>query len=276
MSRGFCFPEALARGQAQLCSRTLFPVGRIIAPTAPAGLAYERETKKGSEVETKLESMRSGCCNSTHFYNYGEQVLCMNKKCNNYLEGTSVNNKESRSLRYLSFILVFACCILYSPRNYCSGTIFSLPMTQPRSSATPNEPLTMENLEKEIYSLDMVCPEVVLAQVKLESGHLTSNILKRSNNMFGMRYPMKRKTTAIGIYIPSLDSVVIAPREVIKKYAQYSSYAVYAKWQDAIADYKLWQENTFKVNERYIDFLQKNYAEDSLYVQRVKILARKK
>lgn len=221
--------------------------------------------------------MRSVCCNSTHFYNFGKTILCINQKCDNYLEGTSLDDRSRNITRFFSFVLVFAACMFSPPRNYCSSSMFALPgIEKSAAESTPEVSLTMENLEAEIYALDMICPEVVLAQVKLESGHLTSHLLRRSNNMFGMRYPMKRKTTAIGIYIPSLDSVVTGTRDEIKKYAQYSSYAVYARWQDAVADYKLWQDHAFRVNERYIDFIQKNYAEDSAYVQRIKILARKK
>jgi uncharacterized FlgJ-related protein len=204
--------------------------------------------------------------------------ICTNIKCDNYLGTIALNDADVMTVKYLSFLLVFAACMLYSPRNYCSS---SPPVRVPVKTAVAapavyHKPLTIKNMEEEIYALDMVCPEVVLAQVKLESGNLTSRILRRSNNMFGMRYPMRRQTKAIGIYIPALDSLVKGPKEVVKKFAQYSSYAAYEKWEDAVADYKLWQEYTFKVNERYIDFLQKNYAEDSLYVQRVKILARKR
>ena len=220
--------------------------------------------------------MRSKCCNSKHFYTNQDQVLCINKKCNNYLGTTSVDDADVKNVKYFSFLLVFAACMLYSPRNYCSSPLVFKTKKKVEAVIVPEKPLTMENMEEEIKALGMVCPEVVLAQVKLESGHLTSKLLKKTNNMFGMRYPNRRKTTAIGIYIPALDSLVIGPREGMKKYAQYSSYAVYARWQDAVADYKLWQENAFRVNERYIDFLQRNYAEDSTYVERVKILARKR
>lgn len=187
-----------------------------------------------------------------------------------------MDDADVKNVKYFSFLLVFAVCMLYSPRNYCSSPLVFKTKKKTETVIVPEKPLTMENMEEEIKALGMVCPEVVLAQVKLESGHLTSALLKKTNNMFGMRYPNRRKTTAIGIYIPSLDSLVIGPREEMKKYAQYSSYAVYARWQDAVADYKLWQENAFRVNEKYIDFLQRNYAEDSTYVERVKILARKR
>jgi hypothetical protein len=220
--------------------------------------------------------MRSVCCNSKQFYNYQDQVLCTNKRCGNYLCGTEVNVNDVIIGKRLFFFLVFTASIFYSPRNYCSSPL-RLQLGEVRQeTVVPEKPLTMENLEEEVRSLGMICPEVVVAQVKLESGHLTSHLLKRTNNMFGMRYPNKRKTTAIGIYIPSLDSLVIGSRQEIRKYAEYSSYAVYSRWQDAVADYKLWQENAFKVNEKYIDFLQRNYAEDSTYVQRVQYLARKK
>jgi uncharacterized FlgJ-related protein len=182
-------------------------------------------------------------------------------------------------LRKGVFGLALAGFLLYSPANYYSSPVLKLPVIKKEEATTayvPQKPATIDNLEAEIEALDIMCPEVVLAQVKLESGNLTSRVFKRSNNMFGMRLPNKRQTTAIGIYIPALDTVIMGTRTELRKYAQYSSYAAYATWQDAVKDYKLWQENVFRVNEKYMAFLQKYYAEDSLYVQRVQHLARKK
>ena len=223
--------------------------------------------------------MKAGCCKSKKFYNNGDQVICVNSKCGNYLGETTVSDADDRFVKHLVLYTMLLTCVLYSPRNYCSSA--SLPPFQAKEKQQKTEvvmqvPLTLENVKKEIERLGMVCPDVVLAQVKLESGHLTSSLLKRSNNMFGMRFPMRRPTTAIGLYIPALDSVVVInKREEAKKFAEYSSYAVYSTWQDAIADYKLWQEHAFRVNEKYIQFLGKYYAEDTMYMQRVQYLARR-
>jgi hypothetical protein len=223
--------------------------------------------------------MKADCCNSIRFFIYDSKILCINSKCENYLGETTVSGPGSQLFRQLVLCAIFFLLLLYSPRNYCSST--ALPMLHFNETPPPSEEqqltLTLENVKNEIERLGMVCPEVVLAQVKLESGHLTSKLLKRSNNMFGMRFPNRRPTTAIGIYIPALDSVVkISKREELKKYAGYSSYAVYNTWQDAVMDYKLWQEHAFRVNEKYMEFLGKYYAEDTAYVERVKYLARKK
>lgn len=223
--------------------------------------------------------MRTDCCKSGKFYEYDNKVICVHSKCENYLNETSLMGPRGQLVKQLWLAVIFFCCLFYSPRNYCSSPPRSLFKVnqQNEQAAEPNLPLTMENLEKEIDRLGMVCPEVVLAQVKLESGHLKSKLLKRSNNMFGMRYPNRRPTTAIGIYLPALDSIVkINKREELKKFAGYSYYAVYETWQDALRDYKLWQEYAFRVNERYMQFLDKYYAEDTLYIQRVQQLARKK
>lgn len=223
--------------------------------------------------------MRTDCCKSGKFYQYDNKIICANRKCGNYLNETDAIEPPGGFAKHLLIAAIFIGCLFYSPRNYCSSPPQSYFKIKPGEKEQIPEPipLTMENLEKEIDRLGMVCPEVVLAQVKLESGHLKSKVLKRSNNMFGMRYPNRRPTTAIGIYIPALDSIVkINKREELKKFSGYSSYAVYQTWQDALKDYKLWQEHAFRVNERYMKFLDKYYAEDTLYVQRVQQLARKK
>ena len=49
-----------------------------------------------------------------------------------------------------------------------------------------------------------------------------------------------------------------------------NNYAVYDHWQDAVKDYKIWQEHHFSLNERYLLFLGNVYAEDSEYVQKIK------
>jgi uncharacterized FlgJ-related protein len=131
-------------------------------------------------------------------------------------------------------------------------------------------PLTTENLEKELEAQNIICAREVLAQIKLESGHLNSFLLKRTNNMLGMRYPFSRKTKACGIYIASNDTVIYGTQDELKKYRKTNHYAVFSSWKDAVADYKLWQEACFKVSERYLTFLGNVYAEDSLYTKKIK------
>lgn len=221
--------------------------------------------------------MRSGCCYSKKVYVLESGTICTNHKCRNYLGNTTAKEAVFKPLKKCLFGLTFICFLLYSPVNYSRSTTPLAPVNVQKPAevvvAVPAKPLTIENVKEEIESLGMVCPEVVLAQAKLESGNLTSRVLRRANNMFGMRYPGKRQTTASGIYIPQLDTVVKGTRAELRKYSHYSSYAAYDTWQDAIKDYKLWQENVFRINDKYLDFLQKYYAEDTLYLKRVKHIA---
>ncbi len=136
-------------------------------------------------------------------------------------------------------------------------------------------PLNEQTLFEEIKKQGIICEKEVLAQAKIESLHLTSGLLSKTNNMFGMRYPGKRKTTAIGVYLQGKDSIIYGSPKELKKYLKLPTYAVYASWQDAVADYKLWQDFSFKTRSKYLDFLSSIYAEDSTYVMRVKQVARK-
>ena len=85
-----------------------------------------------------------------------------------------------------------------------------------------------------------------------------------------MRYPAKRKTIACGIYLPAKDTIIMGTQAELRKFSAQNNYAVYATWQDAVADYKIWQESNFKMTDRYLEFLGKVYAEDSLYVSKIR------
>ena len=86
-------------------------------------------------------------------------------------------------------------------------------------------PFTPENLEKEIIKLNIVYPDVAMAQAKWESTHFTSEIFYDNNNLFGMKLAKIRPTTAIG------------------KHKLHGNHAAYNNWQDSVKDYKLWQDS---------------------------------
>jgi hypothetical protein len=136
-------------------------------------------------------------------------------------------------------------------------------------------PLSAESLHSEIQELKMVCPEEVYAQMMLESGNLSSFLTKRANNMLGMRYPFRRNTTAVGLYLPEKDTIVYGNTASLKKYGKQSNYAVYDNWQDAVKDYKYWQDEYFRVGDRYLQFLGNIYAEDSSYQAKIRIIMKR-
>jgi uncharacterized FlgJ-related protein len=93
--------------------------------------------------------------------------------------------------------------------------------------------------------------DVVLAQAILESGTFTSRIFKTKNNMFGMKVPGKRQTTAIN-----------------KK-----GYASYVSWVDCVKDYKLYQDYVTKnkviSKSKYLSIIAKSYSQSPEYVSKI-------
>ena len=136
----------------------------------------------------------------------------------------------------------------------------------------PLEPeiISMEAVECELQTQHVLCHREVLAQIRLESANLSSFLLKRTNNMTGMRYPFLRQTTATGIYLPDKDTIIIGTNLQLKKYHKMKNYAVYTSWKDGITDYKIWQDECFNVSGRYLEYLGKVYAEDSQYIKKIK------
>lgn len=105
----------------------------------------------------------------------------------------------------------------------------------------------------EILENNIQYPDIVLAQAILESGYMTSQIFIENNNLFGMRFPERRETTAI---------------------SENKGYSVYDCWTDSVKDYKLFQDFLFrnkeKTRDEYFDYLSRIYAEDGSYVAFVK------
>ena len=136
-------------------------------------------------------------------------------------------------------------------------------------------PLNEGNLEKELLSREVICPKEVMAQIKLESGNLNSSLLKKTNNMLGMRFPFGRETKAIGLYLASKDTIIYGTSKELKKYNNANQYAVFNSWQDAVEDYKLWQVANFRLAEKYLNFLGNVYATDTAYVAKIRRVAAK-
>lgn len=96
---------------------------------------------------------------------------------------------------------------------------------------------------------------IVLAQMKLESGHYKSKLAKENNNYFGMKHPSRRATTSLG---------------------SKNGFASYKNWACSVLDYALWQRtyaNNLSENE-YLDSLS-TYAEDKKYKSKIERIAKK-
>jgi uncharacterized FlgJ-related protein len=115
--------------------------------------------------------------------------------------------------------------------------------------------ITHELLYEQITEKNIKFPEIVFAQAVLESGHFKAPIFTIKNNLFGMKVPKKRETTAIN--------------KGKKGYAKYHS------WNSSVDDYLLWQEFTLKnknqlTKNQYLSLLGKIYAKDKNYVSSLK------
>lgn len=125
------------------------------------------------------------------------------------------------------------------------------------SEASPlPAPTTMEftpaKLWQKLLEYNIEHPEIVYRQAVHETADFKSRVFREGNNLFGMKYPNKRETTAVGVH---------------RKHAKYQS------WIDSVIDMKLWQDyhkRFYKKYPTYYKFLEARYAEDRLYVQKLK------
>lgn len=155
--------------------------------------------------------------------------------------------------------------ILYTLSVVVSSFLFGQiaifrPQKNEISSLRINEVKLMEDRNAKLFFLyfeilnhDIKHPDIVFAQAILESGFMSSQIFVENNNLFGMRFPERRETIAIG---------------------ENKGYSVYNCWIDSVNDYKLFQDFLFrrkeKTRDEYFDFLHRIYAENKSYVFYVK------
>lgn len=102
-----------------------------------------------------------------------------------------------------------------------------------------------------ILTNDIEHPDIVYAQALLETGNFNSSIFKSNNNLFGMKLPKVRETTAIG---------------------ENKNHAVFDSWMSSIDDYKLWQQTyaSNKSRDEYFSYLSKCYSQDEEYASKLK------
>jgi len=108
------------------------------------------------------------------------------------------------------------------------------------------------NVYKQLVKVGIAYPDVVLAQAKIETANFTSKIFRENNNMFGMKLPERRRTTAVG---------------------ENRNHAKYTSWIQSIIDYKLWQDQMIHrapTKHAYLAYLKRNYAEDKNYIKKIK------
>ena len=111
---------------------------------------------------------------------------------------------------------------------------------------------TEQKLKDYLIELNVKYPNIVFAQAKLESGNFKSKIFEENNNLFGMKQPSIRTTTATG--------------------EQYN-HATYNSWRESVLDYALYSckyTSSIKSESEYIAYLGSRYAEDSNYIYKLK------
>lgn len=117
-----------------------------------------------------------------------------------------------------------------------------------------------------INELNMMFPEIVLAQAKEETGHYTSAAFKNNKNLFGMMVAKQRATTGM-----TADKINKIDNGVFDR--ENSRYAHYTNWRKSVIDYALWQMRycgKMKTEEEYYACLKEKYAENTKYVGNVK------
>lgn len=100
---------------------------------------------------------------------------------------------------------------------------------------------TISEVRNEIIRQGLPHPEIVLAQARLETGNFTSRKCKVQHNILGIKHGRR--------------------------------YAVYARWQDCVSDYKKRISSRYKGGDYYAFLRRIGYAKDPRYIQKVKQIA---
>jgi flagellum-specific peptidoglycan hydrolase FlgJ len=115
-----------------------------------------------------------------------------------------------------------------------------------------------DKFAKTIKNTKIKFPHIVYAQSILETGNWNSTIFMENNNLFGMRNSGNRSTTSNG---------------------NLKGYACYDSWKESLYDYAFYQASYLrhiKTEEEYFNYLNTSYANDTLYVDKIKSIIHSK
>ena len=148
----------------------------------------------------------------------------------------------------------FLCLLMCNLENSTSNAEETAKVETMRIDSTLSE----NNIYIMLLMNNIKYPEVVISQIMIETGYLTSKLCKVNNNLLGMMVPSKRETTA----------------------TNNKGFAKYTNWIDCILDYKLYQDYILSRNhidnkKQYIAFLHRNYAKSPTYKKRLTELSNK-
>jgi hypothetical protein len=116
------------------------------------------------------------------------------------------------------------------------------------------DPFSEDKFTEMLKQLNVKFPYIATAQSMLETGDWSSDIFKENNNLFGMKEAKTRVTTSTGTM---------------------SGHAYYNHWRESVYDYAFYQSrylSKLRTEEEYFNYLANNYAEDSLYISKLKNL----
>lgn len=154
-------------------------------------------------------------------------------------------------------VLVFLILLLYTNDTY-NESLKSKETSNKSKNKEINDQLnslrfkyfSYDNLYTYLTLLDVSHKEIILKQAILETGHFKSFIFRQNNNLFGMKMPKKRTTTA---------------------FSESNGYAWYCHWTKSVDDYLILQQswkfkNLLIFHDGYQLLQKAGYAEDPNYV----------
>jgi hypothetical protein len=130
---------------------------------------------------------------------------------------------------------------------------WNLPTNTKKKKEPAKVKFSSATLMRALIDSGVYFPEIVWAQSALETGNWKSSVFKFNHNLFGMKKPRLRATTAMG---------------------SLHGHAKYSGWLESVADFKLWQDH-FKIDSttteaEYYALLKKIYCPMPTYVKVVK------
>jgi len=164
------------------------------------------------------------------------------------------NNLIKRIFLFLSILSVLVIPIYTNGYNTKDYTI--LYVLKPYQEKVP--PLTRANLVAELKKLHMEkFANIAIAQAIMESGFGTSDLYKKTNNLFGM-------TLTPIIWNNRLDSSY----DVIVDGTLYK-FAVYKNWVKSLQDYCCWLDSNWLSDMKIIENVGSRYCPDKGYKEKV-------
>ena len=175
-----------------------------------------------------------------------------------YYSKKNLNYKRINISDVLKISLFLILFMLGLETNTNSTTLNEYNLNQESSIIFKSEDHYSEDkLKEEIQRMNFKFSNIVLAQAIHETNNFKSKIFIENNNLFGMKEAKSRNTLALGTQ---------------------NNYAYYNNWKESLIDFGFWYSSyarTCKNEEEYFNLLSEMYAQDSLYVKKLKTIIKK-